>query len=134
MRLPESEDAQEVDSILPLINVVFLLLIFFMLLGALQGSDLFAVKPPVSRSVEQSANQQPLILVGAGGRLAFDGRELDELDLQLSVSDLLATEPDPLIRVKADLRAEARRVVEVMELLNAVGVERILLLSVEAKP
>ena len=32
-----------------------------------------------------------------------------------------------------DSRSEARRVVEVMELLNAVGVERILLLSLEAE-
>lgn len=133
MNLPEHDVEQDVDNVLPLINIVFLLLIFFMLVGSLHGTDLFPVQPPATQSNDQARDEQPVVLVGAGGRLAVDGREVDELDLQLFVSDLMANAPDILIRVKADSRTEARRVVEVMELLNAVGVERILLLSLEAE-
>ncbi len=134
MRLPERQETTETDNMLPLINVVFLLLIFFMLAGALQAVDLFDVEAPVSLSAEAEANAPPLVLIAADGRLAIDDVEVDSLGLQLRVSDLLARDPEILLRVKADLRTEARRVVEVMELLNAVGVERILLLSLEDRP
>ena len=42
-RKPDSE-----ERVLPLINVVFLLLIFFMLAGRLSEAELFEVTPPES--------------------------------------------------------------------------------------
>ena len=134
MRLPEREPIDDSDNMLPLINVVFLLLIFFILVGAFHSVDLFEVEPPESRSAEENLEEPPLVLVGADGRLAIGERQVDELDLQLTVSDLLAEEPGAVVRIKADLRTEARRVVEVMEMLNAMGVEQVLLLTLEPEP
>ena len=134
MRLPEREPIDDSDNMLPLINVVFLLLIFFIMVGAFHSVDLFEVEPPESRSAEGNEEEPPLVLVGADGRLAIGERQVDELDLQLVVSDLLAEQPGAVVRIKADLRSEARRVVEVMEMLNAMGVEQVLLLTLEPEP
>ena len=48
-----------------------------------------------------------------------------------TVSDKLAENPDGVFRIKADGRVDAARVVEVMELIEAVGVRRVLLLTLE---
>src|SRR3546814_21197217 len=72
-------------SILPLINVVFLLLIFFMLVGRLTQAAPFTVTPPVSQQAE-AAEPQPAeappeaaIQIAADGRLAPNGRLLEPL-------------------------------------------------------
>ncbi len=129
MQLQLRKQEEEPDTILPLINVVFLLLIFFIMTGALHAVDYFNVNPPSSSSEFQASLDDTVILVGADGRLAIDNKEVDEVDLQLSVSDKLAANAGAVFRIKADGRVDAARVVEVMELIEAVGVRRVLLLT-----
>ncbi len=122
---------EEPDTILPLLNVVFLLLIFFIMTGALHAVDYFNVNPPSSSSEFQASLDDTIILVGGDGRVAIDNKEVDEVDLQLSVSDKLAANAGSIFRIKADGRVDAARVVEVMELIEAVGVRRVMLLTLE---
>ena len=131
MQFEDPQLQEEPDNILPLINVVFLLLIFFMMFGAIQAADFFSVEPPDSASGSEDSLRRDIVLIAPDGRLAFDDEELDEVALQLRVSDRLTEEPRVLIQLKADGRVDASRVVEVMGLLEAVGVERLLLLTLE---
>lgn len=121
------------ERILPLINVVFLLLVFFMLAGRLSASDPFEVDPAQSASNALAGESELLILVGVEGQLALNGRQLDAAALRQSVADILtASGPDaaPSVRLKADGRADATRIVEVMQLLHEAGVRRLNLLTV----
>ena len=131
MQLQFRNQEEEPDPILPLLNVVFLLLIFFIMTGALHALDYFNVNPPSSSSEFQASLDDSVILVGADGRVAIDNKEVDEVDLQLSVSDKLAGNAGAVFRIKADGRVDAARVVEVMELIEAVGVRRVMLLTLE---
>lgn len=131
MRLPLRQQEEEADTVLPLINIVFLLLIFFIMTGALHSVDYFNVDPPSSSSEIQASLDEMVILVGGDGRVAIENKEMDEVDLQLSVSDKLAANADAVFRLKADGRVDAARVVELMELLEAVGVRRVMLLTLE---
>ncbi len=131
MKFPVEEREEEADTVLPLINVVFLLLIFFIMTGALTAVDYFNVDPPGSSSEIETSLDDTVILVGSDGRIAIDNKEVDEIDLQLTVSDKLAAAPGRVFRIKADGRVDAARVVEVMELIEAVGVRRVVLLTLE---
>ncbi len=118
------------DRILPLINVVFLLLIFFMLAGRLSAGDPFRVDPPASVSVHPAEQRDLVVLVGADGQLALDGEIVDEAALSARLKQRLGDGGENLVRVKADAAAEALAVVEVMEVLRDAGVERLRLLTV----
>lgn len=131
MQFEDPPVQEEPDSVLPLINVVFLLLIFFMMFGAIQAADFFSVEPPDSASGAEESLRSDIVLISPDGRLAFDDEVLDEVGLQLKVTDRLEENPGALIQLKADGRVAAARVVEVMGLLEAVGVERLLLLTLE---
>lgn len=123
---PKNDD----ERILPLINVVFLLLIFFMLAGKLSASDPFKVAPPQSVS-EASVDARDLVIaLGPDGQLAFNGTLLDETSLKQAVADKLKVEPAPRFWLKADGQSNATRLITVMELLQASGVERLKLLTV----
>lgn len=123
---PKSDD----ERILPLINVVFLLLIFFMLAGRLSATDPFQVEPPRSAAEGPAAAQEAVVLLGADGRLALDGEVLERPALGQAVAHLLKDELATTIRLKADGGAEAAEAVAVMELLRDAGVERLKLLTV----
>lgn len=127
---PRPRNSDE-ERILPLINVVFLLLIFFMLAGRMAASDPFEVAPPRSANEGQPQARELVVLVGADGRLALDDQVLNEQALKTAVSERL-NEDRARVRLKADGRAEATRVVEVMELLREAGVEKLKLLTVAA--
>lgn len=123
---PRNED----ERILPLINVVFLLLIFFMIAGQLSATDAFRVDPAESRSEGRPEREDILVLVGADGRLAVDDTEIGADELEGMLRERLEGRDGVRVRLKADARAGATDVVAIMERLRSAGVERLQLLTV----
>ena len=120
------------ERVLPLVNVVFLLLIFFMLAGRLVVTDPFPVEPPRSSSEGSAAARELRVLVGADGRLALNGEEMAPELFRARVTQRLDQDPGSRLRLKADGGAEATQVVMVMEWLREAGARRIELLTVPA--
>ncbi|MBY8977088.1 biopolymer transporter ExbD [Rhodobacteraceae bacterium NNCM2] len=114
------------ERILPLINVVFLLLIFFMVVGRLAASDPFEITPPESLSDGAPVSDGLLVAVGANGELALNGEIIDEEALIAQVQEAEATE----LRLKSDSTIEAVRVIALIERFRASGVETIRLMTV----
>lgn len=119
-------------GILPLINVVFLLLIFFMLAGRLTEAAPFRVTPPASEqagAADADVLREVAVLVAADGRLALNGQPIEAQALQSAVAAQLSDRPDLPVSLKADGAAEAAEVVAVMELLRDAGVRRLQLFA-----
>lgn len=130
MRFEPPRPRSDEERILPLINVVFLLLIFFMLAGRIAASDPFEVAPPRSASEGAVAQRDMLVLIDAEGRLALDGEIMTEDALRDAVAERLSGNRQARVQLKADGRAEAAGVVALMQTLRESGVERLKLLTV----
>ncbi|MES1939091.1 biopolymer transport protein ExbD/TolR [Salinisphaera sp. T5B8] len=117
------------DSILPLTNVVFLLLIFFMLAGRLASPEAFDIQPPVSTSEAQARRDGLEIQIAASGDIAVDGQPIDLDALQERVANDLKADPALAIRLKADGEGDATRVVAVMQVLRDAGAEKLRLIT-----
>lgn len=115
------------ESILPLINVVFLLLIFFMVLGSITQADPFPIEPPVSDATAD-AGEGATVYLAADGTLWVNGRTvaLDRLG-----DALRGARPSTLVRIKADGRVDAVRLVAVMEGLKGAGIDTVRLLTAQ---
>lgn len=116
------------DRVLPLINVVFLLLIFFMVAGHLSATDPFAVTPPQSDTETTPEIDTHLILIDRRGRLALDGLPLTEAALL----EAFGSSPMNSVRIKADGAVDAIRVIALMERLRGAGLTDLQLLTVPA--
>lgn len=131
MKLGETRRRRDADeNLIPLINVVFLLLVFFMLAGSFASPDQFEVVPPLSRSRAPIEDGGLEILLSADGRMAVGERTLDSLMLRRLIADRLVAEPDLRVQVRADERLAADVMLEVMEVLRQAGVEKLRLLTV----
>ena len=127
---PKSSGGTDDGSIMPLINVVFLLLIFFMLAGTLSATDPFEVEPPTSESERLTEAEALVVLVAADGRLALDGEPLAPDALRQAIAGRMADTPGLEVRLKADSSADANQVIGVMEDLREAGIERLQLMTV----
>lgn len=117
-------------QLLPLINVVFLLLIFFMLAGALAAPDPTRAQPPVSASEQLQERSRGVLSMSESARLALDGVSLNEEQIDAAVQTWRLSNPGLPMTLKADARVSAARVVDLMERLRGLGFERLRLVTV----
>ena len=134
MKLRRPARRETGENVVPLINVVFLLLIFFMLAGQISRSDPFPLEPPESASEDAAREAAARTLyVAADGRVALGGETL-ALD---AVAEAVGRLPAPIrarLRLKSDQDAPARRVMAVLERAQAGGARQVDLLTVAGRP
>lgn len=129
MKLPRPTPRSEgEENLIPLINVVFLLLIFFMLAGRLTPPEALPVTPPESRSPQPAETGGLTVLIDAQGQVALDGEPVPVAELPARLARRLA-EGRLAVQVKADAGLEARRLVQLLDGLRKAGVEELDLLT-----
>lgn len=122
---------RELVNITPLIDVVFILLVFFMLAGAIERPDELEVALPESTTELEAQTEDVEILISADGEVAFQGRVMpSDQDLVRTATVWFASRPNSTIQLKADADVDAVRVIEVMELLREAGAQVLVLVTV----
>jgi len=108
------------EAIVPMINVVFLLLIFFLMSSQLVPPDPFEVTPPVS-TVEGQPEAEPVLFINAEGRLSFDA-----LEGESAIAAIASRSADSdVIQVRADAELGAGTLARVLRDLSAAGLSRV---------
>lgn len=103
------------ESIIPMINVVFLLLIFFLMTAQIVPPAPIEVSPPLAAGEELEADPGALYLA-ANGDMAFGAARGAEVFAALG-----ARGAEPLV-IWADARLEAGTLAAVMPKLAALGI------------
>ena len=132
MKLPREKPSRELINITPLIDVVFILLVFFMLAGSIEPEDAFPVTPAASTSDKRGDIQDLVVLIGEEGDVAINDRAIEREALETEIRTILTRQPDALIQLKPDGTAEAKEVIAVMEDIRNGGAAYIVLLTVGA--
>ncbi|MBL26450.1 MAG: biopolymer transporter ExbD [Rhodospirillaceae bacterium] len=110
----------------PLIDVVFLLLVFFMLSGTLRSIEAVDVTVPESIAGRIDDKRPITVYVGADGQLAVNQRLVAPGALTQAVAALLPPEgPTPRVVVKADATASSGDMMAAMREVSAAGIARI---------
>lgn len=132
IELPTEESQTEL-SVVPLVNVVFLLLVYFMLIGQVASPEPLDVRPPESTSGGDDTDQASVrILLTRDGQIAVGRVVVPASRLTERVAGILAEQPEATFQVKSDARVEAVRMIRLMERLRAAGVERLTLMTEQA--
>ena len=124
---PAPADSEE--NVLPLINIVFLLLIFFLIAGALTIPDLFPVEPPVSDSETPAAPVETIVLIGADGQISLQNELIAADQLHALARAIIKQKPLQPFKLKADSQAASGRVISAIEALRNAGVQQTLLIT-----
>lgn len=122
------------ENLLPMINVVFLLLIFFLIAARMTPPEPFAVSPPRALAAEEASGAFTLF-VAADGRLGYRDARDDAAMADLAAARVAhcaasdcGAEP-PRLTIRADAALPAARLAALMPRLTALGFSRIELVA-----
>lgn len=126
MRLKIKPQKKPLENTIPLINIVFLLLIFFLLAGTVDRDDAKYVKPAETQVETEREQIAGALVIAADGSTTLN-------DQSVVLSNLTPSngESDPLM-VVADKNLSGQILAKTLAALKAQGFEEITLVTVRA--
>jgi biopolymer transport protein ExbD len=134
MKLTRRTRRESPESIIALIDVVFFLLVFFLVVGRMDATAPFSVDPAHALTGADLPGGGSTIAVSAAGDLALDGKALDRAALLDGVAKALAATPALLIRINAHKFAHLRDVLPLVAEIEALGARDVVLIVTPALP
>ena len=132
-----SKSVDAAPSLAPMLDVVFLLLVFFVLSYSASTASLIEVRLPSANSVIQ-AQPQPndlKILVDSEGTIHYKNQSYkDAQSLEVVLREAVQSTPNPGALITADARAPYQSVVTVLDTLGLIGVQSIQLSASPPEP
>ena len=126
LRARRRQRGQAMVELTPLIDIVFQLLIFFLLTTTFQNNPSFQVKLPKANN--SNVKQDPksvVVTLGSDGKMEIDGRIIDEAELEQRLCNAANSSDTSGVNIRADAATEHQFVVKVMDLAKGCGLERL---------
>lgn len=112
-------------SIAPLIDMIFLLLIFFMVTTTFTKETGVQVKKPVAKKAEVLLDQNLLVAVTKDGEFWCGGERVDEAGIYAKVQARLAEYPETNIIILADKESITQWVITALDTAKQAGAKKI---------
>ena len=110
-------------NISPLVDVVFLLVIFFAVSTTFLETAGLKLELPESTSAAKQEVRDLQVLLSSDGQLSFDGETLEPDELQRRLTSALADRDKKFVVLRADTHTEHGEVVRLMDLIRDAGAE-----------
>ena len=128
-RRRESRTGSATVELTPLIDVVLLLLIFFMVSTTFRSESVLAVElPDADGAPRERADVEVTVHVDADGRIAVDDRELVNGEVEVIAAALAAAAGERVV-VAADAAARHDAVVRVLDAAGRAGLAEVRILT-----
>lgn len=115
-------------SLIPMINVVFLLLSFFLIAGQIGGSRTGGVELPLSSQPRDPLGEGVVLTLLANGQILVDDEAVKPERVAVRVVEKQGRADVPLL-VQADKQADGAVLVRLLAALEAEGVAHVALLT-----
>ena len=132
MRLPPSEKKKARIEIIPMIDTMFFLLVFFMIATlsmTLQRG--MPVNLPTAGSTTDKVKEQVSLTITEDGALYYDKDPIAIQALEAKLVALLGRDADPSVVINADEQVSHGRVIEVMDKVRLSGIHN---MAIATKP
>ena len=121
MRIDRQRRKPEAVGLTPLIDMIFLLLLFFLL-----GSDFVRysqsqLAPPRGTGGTDGMSQPAIISLAETGQVQWNGASITRVQMRERAADLIEADNEQLFVVMPAAAAELQQVVDVMDDLSAAG-------------
>ena len=128
-----NQDDKITDSnLLPLVNIIFLLLIFFLLAGVIEKKrDLLNINLPEATIEQFSAKDRPELHIYPNGKIKLDGSDVTLKNLSDSLKKRYPQLKDSELLVTADADITSKHLNEILLILDRTKVKKISLLTLK---
>ena len=120
-----SDDEAEEINLTPMLDVVFIMLIFFIVTASFIKEAGIDVTRPAAKTATKQQSASILIAVSANNEIWIDRKRVKPQGVRPAIDKLLAENPEGEVVIQADRESHAEPVLVVMEAARAAGVNNI---------
>jgi biopolymer transport protein ExbD len=121
MRLPNEPDSPPQINIVPMIDVIFAILVYFIISSLfLTRSEGLPVNLPQAETVQLQKSQQITVSLDSEGTLSVDRELIEFTELKTTVENSLETEQTTVVVINADETVDHGLVVDVIDQLRQI--------------
>lgn len=119
--LQEQEEAEEINMT-PMLDVVFILLIFFIVTASFVKEAGIEVNRPEAATAVKKERANILVAISDSGEIWINKRRVDVRAVQANIERLKAENPQGTVVIQADKKATTDVLIKVMDSARAAGV------------
>jgi len=119
----EEEDAT--IDMTPMLDVVFIMLIFFIVTTVFVKQAGMDVNKPEGETATRMKNANIFIAITEDGSIWMDRREISIESVTGNLEKLLSEQPSDAVFIQADQKAKHGVVIEVMDKVKAAGIDQV---------
>lgn len=108
-------------SVVSLIDIVFTIILFFMVAGHLEKFGTIAVELPHADSGQHLEEGPVVVMLGKYGEVVINDEMLEGHQIESELKKQFSVNPERVITIKADAHMEANRLVDFLEQIRAAG-------------
>ena len=122
MKKKGQDEAGEID-LTPMLDVVFILLIFFIVTSVFVTEAGIDVSKPEASTVEDTSGDLILIAVGPSGDIWIDGDQIDPRFIRSRFELRLADAPNSAVIIQADQNSNNEQVMLILEAAREANID-----------
>jgi len=120
----EENDESEVN-LTPMLDVVFIMLIFFIVTASFVKEAGIDVNKPSAATAERKEKGNILVAISAENQIWIDRRQVDPRALRANLERMHAENPNGAVVIQADEESKNKLLVQVMDAARTVGVKNV---------
>lgn len=124
-KLRKSKERSADINLGPLIDIIFILLIFFVVTTTFVKDLEVKIERPGAASGQRVDRRAVRVAIDAAGKVYIDGQPVHGWMVQNRVRELLSQQPDRPVLVVADKRLVTARLIEVVDECRLAGARRV---------
>jgi biopolymer transport protein ExbD len=129
-QLLESEEESEIN-ITPMLDVVFIMLIFFIVTASFVKESGIDINRPDAATAERKERGNILVAITESGQIWIDRRQVDVRAVRANIERLHAENPQGAVVIQADENSKNGLLVRVMDAARLAGVENVSIAATE---
>ncbi|MDO2950380.1 ExbD/TolR family protein [Aeromonas simiae] len=124
-RQPKRQRDEIQIDMTPMLDIVFIMLIFFIVTTSFVREAGLEVHRPEASQAKAQKSSSIMLAIGANGEIYLDRKAVDVERIKVSLARMLAEQPEASLVIQADERVAHGRVVRVMDEAKAAGIANI---------
>jgi biopolymer transport protein ExbD len=131
MRRRSQESDEKVADLTPMLDVVFIMLIFFIVTATFIKETGIEINRPDTKTAEMKKTVSLLVAVGADSSIWIDKKKVDARNVRPTMERLHSENPKGGLVIQADSESKVEKVLAIMDAARSIGISQVAIASEE---
>ena len=125
MRRPTQQEEEKVADLTPMLDVVFIMLIFFIVTATFIKETGIEVNRPDTKTAEFKKTVSLLVAVSPDSAIWIDKKKVDIRNVRQLMERLHAENPKGGLVIQADMDSKVEKVLAIMDAARTIGISQV---------